>query len=109
MFGTEHYIPRGHQVAHVPAKQPYFRPFRLERRRDSRNCTSIVRAGIIVIDRQYFARQAATLLKFAKATKNPELSAALIEKAADLRSQVDKIDPSLDSPLAPNLEFDSEG
>jgi hypothetical protein len=34
-------------------------------------------------------RQAATLLKFAKSTANPELSAVLIEKAADLKSRLD--------------------
>jgi hypothetical protein len=42
-----------------------------------------------VIDRLYFVRQAATLLKFAKSTANPELSAVLIEKAADLKSRMD--------------------
>ena len=35
-------------------------------------------------------RQATTLLKFAKETKNPQLAAVLIEKAADLKSQVDE-------------------
>ena len=34
--------------------------------------------------------QVTTLLKFAKATTNPQLAAALIEKAADLKSQVDE-------------------
>jgi hypothetical protein len=43
-----------------------------------------------VIGRDYFVRQAATLLKFAKATTNPQLAAVLIEKAADLKSQVDE-------------------
>jgi hypothetical protein len=33
--------------------------------------------------RDYFVLQAATLLKFAKATTNPQLAAVLIEKAAD--------------------------
>jgi hypothetical protein len=42
------------------------------------------------IGRDYFVRQAATLLKFAKATTNPQLAAVLIEKAADLKSQVDE-------------------
>jgi hypothetical protein len=43
----------------------------------------------MVIGRLYFVRQAATLLKFAKSTANPELSAVLIEKAADLKSRMD--------------------
>jgi hypothetical protein len=35
-------------------------------------------------------RQAAILFRFAKATRNPEISAALMEKAADLKLQVDE-------------------
>jgi len=37
-----------------------------------------------VIDRGYFVLQAATLLKLAQATTDPKVSAALVEKAADL-------------------------
>jgi hypothetical protein len=50
-------------------------------------------------------RQAAILFKFAKVTKDPTISAALLEKAADLRSQVDEqgARPGL-SPLAPDVE-----
>jgi hypothetical protein len=43
-----------------------------------------------VIGREYLMRQAAILLKFAKVTKDPTISAALLEKAADLKSQVDE-------------------
>jgi len=43
-----------------------------------------------VIGREYFARQAAILFKFAKATRDPKISAALMEKAADLKLQVDE-------------------
>jgi len=58
-----------------------------------------------VVGRSYFTRQAATLLKFAKSTKNPELAAVLIEKAADLKSHVDETMPLTDpSPLAPDVE-----
>jgi len=50
-------------------------------------------------------RQAATLLKFAKSTTNPGLAAALIEKAADLKSQVDETMPPPDAgPQAPDVE-----
>jgi hypothetical protein len=35
-------------------------------------------------------RQAAFLFKFAKVIKDPTISAALLEKAADLKSQVDE-------------------
>jgi hypothetical protein len=38
-------------------------------------------------------RQAAILFKFAKVTKDPVISAALLEKAADLKSQVDETMP----------------
>jgi hypothetical protein len=45
-----------------------------------------------VIGRWYFLRQAATALEFAQSTNDPELAAALVEKAADLLSRID--DPS---------------
>ena len=57
-----------------------------------------------VVGRNYFTRQATTLLKSAKSTNNPELAAVLIEKAADLKSQVDETMPSDPSPLAPDVE-----
>ena len=46
-----------------------------------------------------------TLLKFASLTKNPEFAAVLIEKAADLKSQVDDTNPPKDvSPRPPDVE-----
>ena len=58
-----------------------------------------------MIGRQYFLCQAAILFKFAKATKDPKISAALLDKAADLKQQVDEpgAQPDL-SPLAPDIE-----
>jgi hypothetical protein len=57
-----------------------------------------------VIDREYFARQAVILFKFAKATTDPKISAALMEKAADLKLQVDEPGLRADSPpLAPDV------
>jgi hypothetical protein len=65
-----------------------------------------------VLSRDYFTRQVTALLKFAKETTNPQLAAVLIEKAADLKSQIDESsatpDPSPQaspetSPLAPNI------
>jgi len=62
-------------------------------------------AGCIVLSRDYFVCQVTTLLKFAKATTNPQLAAVLIEKAADLKSQVDESntmpDPTPQAPDAP--------
>ena len=43
-----------------------------------------------MIGREYFLRQAAILFKFAKITKDPKISAALLEKAADLKLRMDE-------------------
>jgi hypothetical protein len=59
-----------------------------------------------VLGRQYLVRQAATLLKFAKSVRDPNVSAALVEKAAGLRDRVDKTMPPVDpSPHAPDIEL----
>jgi len=59
-----------------------------------------------MIGRRYWTRQAMTVLKFATLTKNPEFAAMLLEKAADLKSQVDDdTNPPKDvSPRAPDVE-----
>jgi hypothetical protein len=57
-----------------------------------------------VIGRDYFVRQAATLLNFAKTTTDPKVSAALIDKAADLKSQVNETGGRDLTPLAPDVE-----
>jgi hypothetical protein len=55
-----------------------------------------------VIGKQYFVRQAAILFGIAKATKDPKISAALMDKAADLKSKVDGTGAAPDlAPLAP--------
>jgi hypothetical protein len=60
---------------------------------------------IHVIGKAYFVRQAEILFRFAKATKDPKVSAALMEKAADLKLQVDDPSASQDlTPPAPNIE-----
>src|SRR5215510_5019761 len=48
-----------------------------------------INVGKIVLRRLYFTRQATSLLKFAKATSNPELAAVLVQKAADLKEQTE--------------------
>jgi hypothetical protein len=66
---------------------------------------SAVGWGTIVVRRQYFARQAATLLKFARSTSDPQVVAALVDKAAELKSHVDETVPPPDpSPHAPDVE-----
>lgn len=58
-----------------------------------------------VIGKQYFVRQAAILFGIAKATRDPQMSAALMDKAADIKSKVDEAAPPRDlSPLAPDVE-----
>jgi len=57
----------------------------------------------------YFARQAATLLKFARPTANPELSAVLIEKAADLTARVDEAGAVDKSHIPPDVEPEAGG
>jgi hypothetical protein len=50
-------------------------------------------------------RQAATLLKLAQTTTDPKVAAGLVEKAAELKSQVDEATTLPDlSPLAPDIE-----
>jgi hypothetical protein len=52
--------------------------------------------------RKYLAEQAALLLKFAKATADPDLAAGLLDKAADLSAKIKQApDPS---PQAPDVE-----
>ena len=58
----------------------------------------------LVVGRNYFTRQAATLLKFAKSTSDPELAAALVEKASNLKSQSDETRPPDLSPQATDVE-----
>ena len=61
--------------------------------------------GSSVIGRQYFVRQATTLLKFAKSTSDPNLAAAVMEKAAALKSEADRARPPAElTPLAPDIE-----
>jgi hypothetical protein len=57
-----------------------------------------------VIGRQYLVRQAQTLLKFATSTKNPDLAAVLVDKAADLKSQLDESGIPDRTPRAPDVE-----
>jgi hypothetical protein len=58
-----------------------------------------------MLGRTYFIRQAATLLKFAQSTSDPNVAAGLVEKAADLKSRVDETSPPPDQgSQAPDIE-----
>jgi hypothetical protein len=59
-----------------------------------------------VLGRLYFARQATTLLKYAKSTSNPELAATLLERAAELKAKIDADRRPNPSPHAPDVQID---
>jgi len=60
-----------------------------------------------VSENRYHARQAAVaLLKMAKTTSDPGLSARLIEAAAELKDQAGELPPPV-SPKAPDVQMDS--
>ena len=75
-------------------------------RNDSCAATSLGRQvtewGNTLARKQYIARQIATLLKFAKVTTDPQVAAALVEKAADLKARVDPLPDR--SPQPPDVE-----
>jgi hypothetical protein len=52
----------------------------------------------------YVTRQIATLLRFAKETSDPNIAAALVEKAADLKAQADDMPPRDNGLQAPDVE-----
>ena len=55
--------------------------------------------------RTYVRHQAETLLRLAKSINNPQAAAALVEKAADFKSQVDDQGPPPDvNPMAPDVQ-----
>ena len=59
-----------------------------------------------MVGKQYLKRQATTLLKFAQSTTDPQMAAALVEKAVALKSQVDGSTTIDRSPQAPDVEPD---
>ena len=63
----------------------------------------VTNRGIAVVGKSYFVRQATTLLKFAKTTSDPNMAAALVDKAANLKSRVDETLPD-PSPQAPDVD-----
>ena len=65
----------------------------------------VVAWGDLVVSKDYLTRQATTLVKFAQSTSDPKILTALVEKAAELKSQADEAGPPSDlSPLAPDVE-----
>lgn len=56
-----------------------------------------------MLGKTYLTRQASLLLAFARTTSDSELSAKLISKAADLKSQADPMPDKDQSPRAPDV------
>ena len=63
------------------------------------------RGNIVAGNKEYLERQAATLMKFAKATTDRQVAARLVEKAVDLQCRVDGAATRPDRGLrAPDVE-----
>jgi hypothetical protein len=60
-----------------------------------------------VVGREYLTRQATTLLKFARTVTDPNVAAGLVEKAAELKSQVDDSSRADRNPKAPDVDGNS--
>ena len=54
--------------------------------------------------RNYYERQAATLLKYARSISDPKIAAALLEMAAEFSSEIDETAPPDSSPRAADVE-----
>ena len=61
-----------------------------------------------MLGKSYLTRQASLLLKFAMTTSDSELSAKLISKAADLKSQADPLPDTDQGPAAPDVSPDKQ-
>lgn len=62
--------------------------------------------GLIdVLGKTYLTKQASLLLEFARTTSDSDLSAKLISKAADLKSQADPLPDKDQGPKAPDVAF----
>ena len=56
-----------------------------------------------MLGKTYLTKQASLLMKFARTTSDSELSAKLISKAADLKSQADPMPDRDQGPKAPDV------
>ena len=63
-----------------------------------------MRGESIVASRHYLKQRAANLLILAQATKNPDVAAAMIAKAADLAAEAEAIQAQDPSPRPPDVE-----
>lgn len=56
-----------------------------------------------MLGKTYLTKQASLLVKFARTTSDAELSAKLMSKAADLKSQADPMPDKDQGPKAPDV------
>lgn len=56
-----------------------------------------------MLGKTYLTKQASLLMKFARTTSDPDLSAKLISKAADLKSQADPMPDRDQGAAAPDV------
>ncbi|WP_426418361.1 hypothetical protein [Bradyrhizobium genosp. A] len=59
-----------------------------------------------MLGKTYLTKQASLLVKFARTTSDSELSAKLMSKAADLKSQADPMPDKDQGPKAPDVAED---
>lgn len=59
-----------------------------------------------MLGKTYLTKQASLLVKFARTTSDSELSAKLMSKAADLKSQADPLPDKDQGPKAPDVSPD---
>jgi hypothetical protein len=58
-----------------------------------------------VLGKSYFVRQATTLLNFARSISDPHLRTWLVQKAADLKDNIDEAPSNIDvGPFPPDVE-----
>lgn len=61
-----------------------------------------------MLGKAYLTKQASLLMEYARTTSDSELSAKLISKAADLKSQADPLPDKDQSPKAPDVSLDEQ-
>lgn len=61
-----------------------------------------------MLGKTYLTKQASLLMKFARTTSDSDLSAKLISKAADLKSQADPLPDKDQGPQAPDVSPDTQ-
>ncbi|HEY2211910.1 MAG TPA: hypothetical protein VGH62_09900 [Bradyrhizobium sp.] len=92
---VENEVTRSRSIVSVSQSADYFRCSPISGHSEGRSPVPSV---------LYVARQIATLLRFAKETTDSTVAVALIEKAADLKEQVDDMPPPDNGLQAPDVE-----